>query len=64
MSYCEENGKVILTMERDEFDRLLMVFALATLQARIHFPAAEQNVFRLLNSLNAGNPKYRPYEVD
>jgi len=29
--YREENDQVILTMSRDEYDRLLMVFAMATI---------------------------------
>jgi hypothetical protein len=30
MSYREENGQVILTMSRKDYDQMLMMFAIAT----------------------------------
>jgi hypothetical protein len=66
MSYREEEGQVVLTMSREQFDRLLMVFAMATMkgmQFRSDFPRAVENTMELLNQLNEGNPDYTPYQV-
>ena len=66
VSYREENEQVILTMSREQYDRLLMVFAMATLKAmhlRNDFPRAVENTMELLNQLNEGNPNYTPYQV-
>ena len=66
MSYREENGQVILTMSQLQYERLLMVFALATMRGmenRKDFPRATENTLELLNQLNEGNPNYRPYLI-
>jgi hypothetical protein len=66
LSYREENGQVILTLSRDDYDKLLIVFAGAT---RISLTGPVGNVIfgtdqiiSLLNRLNDGNPNYRPYK--
>jgi hypothetical protein len=60
MSYSEQNGQVILTMSREDYQRLLQVFAFATVM-----PTGGVNfvVVNLLNRLNEGNPDYTPYQV-
>lgn len=66
MSYSEQDGQVILTLSREQYDRLLMTFAMATMNAmllRKDFPRAVGNIMELLNDLNAGNPHYTPYQV-
>ena len=67
MSYREEDGEVVLTMSRLQYERLLMVFAMATMrgmQLRNDFPCAVENTMELLNQLNQGNPNYTPYQVE
>lgn len=67
MSYREEDGQVILTMSREDYNRLLMTFALATvrgIESRAEFPEAVENTLALLNRLNEGNPNYTPYQVE
>jgi hypothetical protein len=67
MSYREENDSVILTMSQLQYERLLMVFAMATMRGmelRKDFPGAVENTMELLNQLNEGNPDYRPYWVE
>lgn len=66
MSYREENGQIVLTMNQQQYERLLMVFAMATMKGmvfRSDFPRATENTMELLNQLNEGNPNYRPYQV-
>ena len=65
MSYREENGQVILTMSRKDYDQMLMMFAIAT--ARMQRRTSPRNRMELnkslalLNRLNEGNPGYVPY---
>jgi hypothetical protein len=66
VSYREENGQIVLTMTPLEYERLLMVFAMATMKGmtlRAEFPRAVENTMGLLDSLNEGNPNYRPYNL-
>lgn len=49
MSYREENGQVVLTMSREDYERLLF-----DLTAMLEF----------MNRLNQGNPQYTPYQVE
>lgn len=67
MSYSERDDQVILTMNRQQYERLLMVFAMATMKGmtfRGDFPRAVENTMELLNQLNEGNPSYTPYQVE
>jgi hypothetical protein len=61
MSYREENGQVILTMDHLDWELLLMALgrALSTMRER-----DERSAFlSLVNRLNQGNPNYRPYQA-
>jgi hypothetical protein len=60
VSYHEENGQVILTMSREDYNRLLQVFALATV---IPTGGVNTAVVYLLDRLNEGNQDYTPYLV-
>ena len=60
MSYREENGQVVLTMSREDYDKVLKVFAAATAKL---FPDTMW-ILKLLNRLNEGNPNYTPYQVE
>jgi hypothetical protein len=67
VSYREEDGQVILTMSREDYNKLLMTFALATMRGiefRGEFPKAVENTLSLMNRLNDGNPNYTPYQVE
>jgi hypothetical protein len=63
MSYREENDQVILTMSREDYEGMLMVFAAATVQIR-QMTGKTDRVMALLNRLNSGNPHYTPYQVE
>ena len=63
MSYSEENGQVILTMSREDYNLLLIVLGYATGGAiKDHWIPAER-MFELTNRLNQGNPNFTPYQV-
>jgi hypothetical protein len=62
MSYREENGQVILTMSREDYERVLMVFGAAT-AAFLSRSGDLGWVLSLLDRINEGNPHYRPYTV-
>lgn len=67
MSYREEGDQVILTMSREDYNKLLMTFALATMRGieyRGDFPKAVESTLSLMNRLNEGNPDYLPYQVE
>lgn len=60
--YREENGAVVLTMTRADYEGLLFIlgFAIGSMR-KADVPAT--NVVRLANRLNAGNPGFTPYET-
>jgi hypothetical protein len=64
VAYREENDEVILTMSREDYERLLMAmgeYAVRAAENRsiLSFSAT----IRLMNRLNQGNPNYTPYQV-
>ena len=64
MSYHEENGQVVLTMSREDYELILM--ALGGVTARALLPGGTRHrptVLNLLNRLNEGNPHFTPYEI-
>jgi hypothetical protein len=65
MSYSESNGQVILTMSREDYERVLMVLGTAAGAAGIGRGVLSMKaVFELTNRLNEGNPHYTPYQVE
>jgi hypothetical protein len=60
MSYREENGQVVLTMSREDYQLVLMLLGAGTSGERI---VTWNKALALLNRLNDGNPNYTPYEV-
>jgi hypothetical protein len=60
VSYREDEGNVVLTMTRADYDKLLMTFAAATMGMR-RMGANINGMIDLLNRLNEGNPNYEPY---
>jgi len=63
MSYSEADGQVVLTMSREDYDRILQVFAIATYAGMPPDHPVNNSVVALLNRLNEGNPNYTPYQV-
>jgi len=59
VSYREENGQVVLTMNKEDFTSLMYFLGLGA--ALTHLPT--RGVLELLNRLNQGNPHYTPYKV-
>ena len=68
MSYSEKDGQVVLTMSREDYDLLLVVFAAATKLSLIgpmgNLIVGPDEIIGLLNRLNQGNPEYRPYQIE
>lgn len=65
MSYSEENGKVVLTMSREDYDNLLICIGASVglaLQDRGQF--GKNVVIEWANRLNEGNPHYVPYVLE
>jgi hypothetical protein len=62
MSYREENGQVVLTMSKEDYDRLLTIFAGATAYSHFRNESLDE-ILELLNRLNQGHPQYTPYKV-
>ena len=61
MSYREENDQVILTMSREDYDKL---FVLVSLMEFLRFNGTELQGWRELSDrLNQGNPNWMPYQV-
>ena len=58
MSYREENGQVILTMSREDYDDVV-----AKLSVFAGMMTTGEYTYALLNRLNQGNPHYTPYQV-
>ena len=69
MSYREENDQVILTMSREDYDKVLMLLGLGTGIVRRNSgdsPAASRlldKCLALMDRLNQGNPNYTPYQL-
>lgn len=65
MSYSEKDNLVILTMSREDYEKVLMCLGSAVGAAIFGRSPLEANtVFELTNRLNAGNPHYTPYQVE
>ncbi len=62
MAYREENGQVVLTMSREDWQNLLMSLGIAAGSLDPESPMLAR-LFNLVNRLNQGNPNYRPYQV-
>lgn len=63
MSYREENGQVVLTMSRQDYDRVLISLGIAAGHSAKN--GGDLNVFfAFVNRLNEGNPHYTPYRVE
>jgi len=61
MSYREENGKVVLTMDMLDWEILLIALG----RAFATMPREDRPAFlSLVNRLNQGNPNYTPYQVN
>lgn len=61
MSYREENGQVVLTMNAEDYERVL--FRLGSWLPRLSGQPLEDELL-LINRLNEGNPNWRPYLVE
>jgi hypothetical protein len=62
VSYREENGQVILTMSREDYDYLLIALGIATGHA-MKQGGRPDKCLAFVNRLNSGNPNYTPYQV-
>ena len=59
--YREENGQVILSMSKEDWDRVSLVLDLTR---RLRFNEEPLKGYdELLDRLNSGNPHYTPYQT-
>jgi hypothetical protein len=63
MSYREQDGQVILTMSREDYQHLLFALGEAAACTR-KFGGDLNGELSFLNRLNEGNPHYTPYQVE
>lgn len=64
MSYREENGQIVLTMSREDYDVVLLRLGMAAGLAMSRYGAEHLNRhLATLNRLNEGNPNYTPYAL-
>lgn len=66
MYATDEKGNIVLTMTRDEYSLLLLQlgYALGALSKENSLPRELMNqALKLVNSLNEGNPNWKPYEL-
>jgi hypothetical protein len=68
MSYHEENGEVVLTMSKKDYESLIYRLGMYAGQLLVRgggdFRLNMEEEFGLLNRLNSGNPHYTPYQVE
>jgi hypothetical protein len=62
MAYREENGQVVLTMSREDYERPLISLGYYT-GGVLQRGGKINDLLALMNRLNDGNPNYTPYEV-
>lgn len=62
--YRKQGDRVIIDISEDEYVSLLVTLgiALGAVMQRAD-PAFTDGILRLANSINEGNPRFRPYEV-
>lgn len=65
MTYTEKDQHITLEMNRDEYEELLLVIGMGTGIALREKKDKEiaRAFFRLVNKMNATNPKFIPYEI-
>lgn len=63
MSYSEQDGQVVLTMSREDYEVLLMALGSYT-ALHLARPWDLERVLAFVNRLNSGNPNYTPYQVE
>jgi hypothetical protein len=61
VSYREENGQVILTMSREDYE--LLVYGFGMLIGKSFFGGSPHGLIEYFNRLNSGNPNYTPYKL-
>ena len=60
VSYREDDGKVVLTMSREDYQLVLMLLGAGSAQEMV---VSHKKAFELLNRLNEGNANYTPYRT-
>lgn len=63
MSYREENGKVVLTMDRGDYCTVISLLNIAAKYATKDGGDLRPHL-EFLNRLNEGNPDYIPYRLE
>lgn len=64
MTYTQQGDRVTLEMTRDDYERLLIIIGFAcgaAMRDRDDVPL--YSWLQFTNELNAGNPKFRQYEI-
>lgn len=65
MSYSEQDGQVVLTMSREDYEwLLLMLGALTGYSMHGESMFSLSGLLAFVNRLNSGNPNFTPYQVE
>jgi hypothetical protein len=62
MGYSEKDGQVVLTMSREDYERVLIMLGIASGVLDIRHGDLKA-CLELMNRINEGNPHYTPYQV-
>jgi hypothetical protein len=64
-TFHEDDAGITLTLNRDQFDLLLLTLGFAVMAVREHPGSASLSwtITKLANLLNEGNPSFTPYEI-
>jgi hypothetical protein len=63
VSYREQDGQVVLTLSKEDYNHLLFLLGGATGMA-MRDGVRIDSILKLMNRLNEGNPHYTPYQVE
>jgi hypothetical protein len=58
-----ENGDVQITMSRNDWGNLLLALGYAAASAHEREDLTSRSIFGIINRLNEGNPRFRPYDL-
>jgi hypothetical protein len=61
--YQKKDHQIVLTMTENEWASLLFLLGIASSWCHTHDPERFRTALALVNSLNQGNPDYRPYQI-
>ena len=64
MPYSEQDGQVVLTMSKGDYDFLMFNLGACVAAQKIHRGSILGRLQDMVDRLNSGNPNYTPYQVE